>query len=156
MNLTLHFLVTHATSIHYLWTILIILLPKSLLLLPQNALFLTTYHRLLELHLFQLPMVTWWWSPLSDVSMAFLVLHSTLTSLLVYLFYNFLSLILLFSIFLHIQLLVYYDATRLFLLLTSHSLVCKPFSPSIPNLPLSATHPFTTLQLPFSLLLLLL
>ena len=111
--------------------------------------------------------------------MASLVLHSTLTSPLLFPFYssssdtyhihlhiflyflsflatnNFLSLALLFSIFLHVQLLVYHDAAKLFLFSTLHPLVCTLFLPSTPILPLSAIHIFTILLLSSSSSLLL-
>jgi len=53
-----HSLATHATSICYLWTTLLVLLLMFLLSLPQNVPFWTTYCKLPELHLSQLLMAT--------------------------------------------------------------------------------------------------
>ena len=131
-------------------------------LLPQNVLFLTTYHRLLRSHLSQLLMATQLQSLLLSVSIASLVSHSASAFLLVSLsnslfsniYYNCLHIslhllsplttnssllpTLLSFIFLHVQLLVHYDATGLFPSSVPYSSVCKPFSSSILNLPLSA------------------
>ena len=159
-----HFLVTHETSIHYLWTTSLTFPMISLLSLPQNVSFWTACYTPLKLHSFLPLMVTLWWNSPSDVPTAFLVPYSTSTSLLVPLFYflfsntyhnhphiflylllllathSFLSPTLSFSTFLYVLPPVYYNTTGLFLLSIPHSPKYTPFLLSIPSLLLSATY----------------
>ena len=140
-----------------------------LLLLLQNTLSWIIYYILLKLYLFLLSMVTLWWNLLSNMSMVFLVSYSTSTFLLVSLFYSsfsniyhnhpniflsllllpvtssFLLLILLSSIFFHIQLPTHYNTTRLSLLLTLCSLAYTSFFLLILSLLLSTIHPLSIL-----------
>ena len=127
----------------------------------------------------QLLLVTSWWSPLLDESMAFLVPHLISTSLPFPLFYSsssgtshipphtFLCLLLLlttsssswlalpFSIDLYALLLVHYDVIRLSPLSVLHPLVYIPFFLSTPSLSLSVTRSLRAPLLSPSLFLLL-
>ena len=162
LYLTQYSLTTHMTSTHYLKITLPTLLLMFLLLLSQNILSWTTYHRLLESYLSQLLVVTSWESILLSISTAFPVLHSTLTFPQVFLLYssfsdtccilpyivqhlllllatnNFLLPTLSFSTFLYILLLVHHSATELSLLLILYLLAYILFFLPTPVFLLSA------------------